>query len=458
MEKITLSSIKDNWGLRELSDKANIDFCISIFPDVYNSKLTNNKVIQEMLIHTNESTWRKFMTGNKVSSKDNRCGYVKLTKDLRKRLLNDTVITYLNPAHHPITPGESMVLNIRKYVRLTKPPIDKKHSLFSTVLSADTDNEILDAELREAFQKLLENGSENCISYAIFLLILIAIYQEDIQDLRKLYMSDAIDSIVQNSNEYLTIENYQKNTDTSLYSIFCDEKYMHEYNLYLYKPTYDRLYHSGKLIMKMEEDGSPTATLLLEDDYVTPSSGTKKHTKEYTGTPVLCKIEELVYIIFTNPDGLLAILCFRYDHFNLSEMYYRTALLITSYPKLRVPQVQKVAITLKQLRENDKSTVKGMLKMTDNQIVITKKQLDLFREEFAAYDWMEEFEHVFIPFMESHKCECYSFSESEMLSYSISELNEIDKLRILQALKVKSEAPNSINCKDPDFIHRIFKS
>lgn len=81
--------------------------------------------------------------------------------------------------------------------------------------------------------------------------------------------------------------------------------------------------------------------------------------------------------------------------------------------------------------------------MSNDKIIITEQQLNHFLEEFSEAEWMDSFRKDFLPFIQTHKVPCYSFSENKILAYTLSELNESSRLEMLQALKTKSEAPIS---------------
>lgn len=95
--------------------------------------------------------------------------------------------------------------------------------------------------------------------------------------------------------------------------------------------------------------------------------------------------------------------------------------------------------------------------MTTDKITITENQINDFLETFAEAEWMNDFKKDFLPFIESHKCQCYSFSENEIISYTLSNMDELDRLKAIYSIKSKLDYPNSIDCKDPEKLHRLMK-
>lgn len=450
MVLITLRRIKHTWNnymLRQLNDS---EFLKAILPDIYNKELTSNIYLgsQHELSLLSEERIKKFLSGNRRSEKNGKYYAVaNLTKDIKKWLLSEEKIVYKEKVKEHIeqTAKESMLSNISKYVKNTQPKISKNHSLFKDIpLNKDS---LYDTYLVETIEKLLNINSEKSLTYVIFLLLLVSIFQDNIIEFKEFYLQETI-------NKEISYINHEQNYDINLtfnnesYTYFTDPNYMNEYNFYMYKPHYTNLYYLGKFKIECDKQNIPKATLILKDE---------ASTQIYTGIPMLSKNDEMVYIILTNPKGLLSILCFRYDHFNYFEMYYRTALFIISYQRYRIPQVQKAVISKKRITNNDMPIIKGILKMTTDKITITENQMNDFLETFAEAEWMNDFKKDFLPFIESHKCQCYSFSENEIISYTLSNMDELDRLKAIYSMKSKLDYPNSIDCKDPEKLHRLMK-
>ena len=77
----------------------------------------------------------------------------------------------------------------------------------------------------------------------------------------------------------------------------------------------------------------------------------------------------------------------------------------------------------------------GLLKTGGKQLLLTEQQYRLFRETFRDYPWMPDFEAHYAPLFEAHKKTFYCFNEDELLAWSIGELSQEDRLRILLALR-----------------------
>lgn len=460
MAILTIRGIKHAWQNSQFNNFESSAFLKAILPDIYNDRLTPSNIYyaSQQTLCLSQDQLNKFLNGNRRPKNNEEYYYAAatLTQDIKKWLLSKDKIIYKENVENvsEITAKESMLQNIYRYVRDENPKLDKEHKLFNEIeLSQET---LYDEELVKGIKKLLDCGSERCLSYAIFLMFLVSIFQNNIVELNCFYKENIIlqeiknDKVEKKSPSFISLD-----INSPAYTYFVDEKYMHEYHVYAFKPTYDQLYQSGKLSMKLMEHNIADATLILQDQINALSASSKILEKKYVGTPILSVIDEVVYIIFTNANGLFALLCFKYDRFNFAEMYYRTGLLITSYPKMRVPQVQKIAISMRELSEKEKSYIEGILKMSSEKIVITEKQLSSFLKEFSDEHWMDDFKKTFLPFIEMHKCSCYTFSENELLSYTLSEMNKEDRIRVIEAIKSKSEHPNIIDCREPEKLHKV---
>lgn len=459
MAVITFRSIKHTWQNPQFNNFESSDFLKAILPDLYNDRLTPNSIYyaSQQTLCLSQDQLNKFLNGNRRPKNNEEYYYAAatLTQDIKKWLLSNDKIIYRKGVENTseITAKESMLQNIYRFVKDENPKMSKDHKIFTGIkLSQDS---LYDEELVRGINRLLDCGSERCLCYTIFLLFLVAIFQNNIVELRSFYKEETITQEIKNDKIKRNASFINLDVNNQIYTYFTDKNYMHEYHVYAFKPTANRLYQSGKLAMKLTEQNSANATFILQDQLNTPSIHNNILEKKYVGTPILSIIDEVVYIIFTNANGLLALLCFKYDRFNFVEMYYRTGLLITSYPKPRVPQVQKIAISMRELNEKEMPYIEGILKMSTEKIIISEKQMLSFLEEFENEPWMEDFKRNFLPFIEMHKCSCYTFSEKELLSYTLSEMNEEDRIRMIEAIKSKSEHPNIIDCRDPEKLHKI---
>ncbi len=158
----------------------------------------------------------------------------------------------------------------------------------------------------------------------------------------------------------------------------------------------------------------------------------------------------------------LGILAFQYQKFNFGAMYFRSGLFLSTTSDTNVPGVQRVAISARMLNADEIPYVEGFLKTSGTGITLTDHQPQLFRKQFGHYPWMEEFERSILPFILNHACTCYRFDEAEILSYSLTELDEQSRLKIMLALKSVSESNrrdtrNSMDCLPPCDLHKLFR-
>jgi hypothetical protein len=89
--------------------------------------------------------------------------------------------------------------------------------------------------------------------------------------------------------------------------------------------------------------------------------------------------------------------------------------------------------------------------------VVTEQQLEDFCSMFRNYPWMEEFKRVFLPFIRSHACYC--LDEGEILANSTSRLDELDRLRMMLALKsvMSWKNYNRVDTADPSDLHKLMR-
>lgn len=503
MACITFKELITSWNHPAMNQLTYRDIFQALLPDLYNEALTPASLYsdcQQSLALMTPEILNKVLKGNKRSEKGGRY-YVNatFTKTLQKILLSNQPIQYKKEFSNQgnKTPKESMLCNIKSFVATTQPAVNKNHSLFSMSLTKEY---LYDSDLIQTIQQLLDSENQDCFSYAIFLLVLLSLFQDHIIEFKKYYAKSAIDAEFFNNHSHLeTTPLYPYFThlykNDTLCIPFTDPMYMNSYNLYSYSTeNVSDLYQCGSFVLELLENGIPHAKLQLKnhcgsqacdsyaynfphdsytcDSHTHDSDTCNSYThssprynshilnqpaeKTYTGTPMLSIINEMISIVFTNPDGLIAFLCFEYEHLYFSEMYFRTAFLIYPHTKQKAPSVQKVVISPKKFENNDSSTMKGLLKMSNDKIIITEQQLNHFLEEFSEAEWMNSFRKDFLPFIQTHKVPCYSFSENEILAYTLSELNESSRLEMLQALKTKSEAPHIITCKNPENLHELF--
>jgi hypothetical protein len=141
------------------------------------------------------------------------------------------------------------------------------------------------------------------------------------------------------------------------------------------------------------------------------------------------------YIGMTDERNTFAFLSFSYMRFNFTPMYFRSGILVSSAPETKYPIAQRVAIVARKLEEEEMPYVRGLLKTGGRQVILTEAQYRLFLENFRDYPWMPDFEAHYAPLFEAHKKTVYCFRQEELMAWSIGDLSQEDRLRILLALR-----------------------
>lgn len=228
---------------------------------------------------------------------------------------------------------------------------------------------------------------------------------------------------------------------------------MNKYYVYVYKSTYDELYTEATLEMKALDDDSSFAKLIFDYEDKAPDGNNKIIQKKFTGTPIFSTLEDMVHIVFTNPFGRIAILCFKYKHFNHNNMFYRTGFIIST--RYKNPTVRRVIISSKKFNEQDREYAKGILKMTNDDIILNDTRLNNFLAQYADNSWIDEFKSTILPYINSHEVKYYHLSAGELSTYPLANLSDEERIEIIEALKSFSIFPNYLDSNVPDKLHRI---
>ena len=157
-----------------------------------------------------------------------------------------------------------------------------------------------------------------------------------------------------------------------------------------------------------------------------------------------------------------AFLTFSHANFNFSPMYFRSGLLVSGAPGSKYPIAQRAAIVARELTEEEIPYVWGLLKTDGKQVLLTEQQYSIFKEQYRDYPWMPDFEAHYAPLFEAHKKTVYCFNEEELLAWSIGDLSQEDRLRILLALRSVDNPSNKMQGKflesvPPTRTHAIMK-
>lgn len=440
-ENVTLKRIQNYWNDPYITGFSNEAFCRAVLPDSLSSEFSRM---------AGTSVLRKFMNGN---YHDKGKGYADatVTQMLLKEISEDRK-----------RGRDNMLGKIKKLMEQTMTPITAEHAIFTslsvtTFIGLSSSELMYMQKLEQTIDTLREDGSNDSICYAIFLLVLTAVLRNKMVSLAQLYSEEAM--LKRKSTASMRAPS---NTDQSVRDpYFSDKDYMNNYYVYIFRQASDKLFSEGELTMRVGEDGVPKATLMMRD---TKGADRDPITRKFCGTPYRSRYDKTVYIVMNDQFGALGILCFHHEEFAVSDlpMYYRTGLFISSYIRHATPTVRKIAILARKVDPTELPYVRGVLKTSGQKIIISEQQLDEFRNTFRDYPWMPEFERTFVPMIKSHARTCYCLDEGEILSHSLSRLDELDRIRIMLALKSlhepgQKEKHNKIDCVDPSNLHRIMR-
>lgn len=434
---LTLNFIRENW----CSATAAMDrwsFCREILPDSYDTALCQGQGDYFLNPDAPEcvtiQTLMGIMRGNRKSQKNLNFASVAFTKDFQQKLARNTPIRYRDSLRLPEGTVENMLAKLRRMVRRYCAPLDRNHILFTHMDLTTLGQGPEEAEFRHlslALQLLLERETEVALTYALFLMITASILQSHLGTVQHLYCADTIERVLSGDQEAPVLE-----VEGTGHVPFTDKNYMHSYHIYFYRDTPDRNLWEGTLVMGLNESGTrAVASMDLHSRGRSPISGDVEIHRIFKGVPMLSQRDHVVYIGMTDEKNTFAFLTFSHTHFNFSPMYFRSGLLVSSAPETKYPIAQRVAITAREMSQEELPYVWGLLKTGGKQVLLTQQQYALFLEKFRDYPWMPDFEAHYAPLFEAHKKTVYCFNEEELLAWSIGDLADQDRLRILLALR-----------------------
>lgn len=461
---LTLNFIKETWSSTTVSMDRRT-FCREILPDSYNQALCSGQggafLSCDSSISLTDSTLSGLMRGNRKSLKNLTFASMAFTKDFQQKLAHNTPIRYLDRERADETAVENMLRKLQKMIRQFCAPLDRNHMLFANMdlstLGEGPEKPEYD-RLALALNLLLERETEKSLTYALFLMIVASILQSRLGSVQHLYSHETIQNILLSDSEAPVLE-----VDSRAHIPFTDPNYMHTYHIYFYRDTPKKELWKGELTMELNAQQSrAVATMTLRSHATSPFLGEIELKRVFTGVPMLSKRERMVYIGMTDKRNDFGFLSFSHAVFNNSPMYFRSALLVSSAPGSKYPMAQRAAIVARELSEDELPYVWGLLKTSGSQLILTEQQYQLFRETFRDYPWMADFEAHYAPLFEAHKKTVYCFNEEELLAWSIGDLSQEDRLRILLALRSVDNPSNKMQGKflesvPPTRTHAIMK-
>ncbi|MGN0293797.1 MAG: hypothetical protein ACI4D3_07330 [Lachnospiraceae bacterium] len=385
-----------------------------------------------------------------------------------------------------------MMANIKDVFHITDSRLPEM--IISIRMLSETSN-LWDERLPVFIQDLCQEGDTECTCYALFLLILCALYNWEVKNFDYLYSACVLMQIhnsergfdfLQKSKTELKEEAYDfyssremleyvhahsssrpvscspEKTQTGLDTFFFEgNSYAYEYYFYAYHPTHwETICSESKLRFEIQKNKSYTVHLQLNEE------GVIRHC---VGTAMQNPNTQLVYVILhetTLKETL--ILSFGGQHFN-KKMFYRPAFLLRHYPGSNIPLIEKACISLYPLH---RQVVKGLLNMQDT-FFVPAKQLKSFITNYESQPWMNDFvnqakiRNFLNNSMQQKDCagrpDGLMITESFILGIELSCTSDkvqqtLQKLLMLQLLKGFSVyRSNTISLKDPDNLHILIR-
>lgn len=480
--QVTLRKIKENWNPakgkpvpREITEDLfgrnkctsdtfvdHLAFLSAILPDCYTPGRCENSAV--VITQLSPAMVNGLLAANRKSRNDPASPVPGFTRNFINGLRQNTACTCSDGTTALFR--ESMFQKIFSFVSANKIPSSKAHGVFvNNDLTQYADDTAAEArsefeKVHAAIDRLLDTPTDTTISYAIFLLIVCAIVQDRIGEVSFLYAPASLDKV----NEHQYGRELIK-TPSFNHGVFYDEYYFdHTYHVYKFRDHTGELWKECTFRMERKSNGLSIATLKFRDDTLSPITRNCKLERTYTGTPMLSPVDKMIYIAMSDEKDSFLLMAIPYHRFKFAPMYFRTGFIVKSDPELGVPKTKKIAITAKPLPGGDLIYMKGLLKLDNNQLYLSERQLRTFLRKFRNYPWMKDFRDNYLPIFKAHrkKSGLFHFNSDEILSCSMSNLEHGDRLRILLALKSidSSNNPNlykSVVCEDPKGTHHIFK-
>ena len=459
---ITIRSLAESWGHPELNRlrKASTrkQLCKALLPDAYDdSKCSEASALffRETGDTTalNESTLRMLVSGNRrsLSRGIDRMGSAAFTEDLIRRLNADSPIRFRDGSR--MGTRENLLEKLYGLVCTTLPRLDKFSPLFRDLpLLPDFPGgpgaegyARLDALRTE----LLEDGSLRAVTWAVLITVLAGWVQWRIGELEWLWDRSLLESFLC----LPTDEPRKKGFD--FHRPFDRESYLHDYHVYLYRGTFRELYPVGTL--HLGEDVRLELRYELADN-----PGPLDGQWRFTGKPMFSPRDSMVYALMADEkSGAMAFLCFHFTDFRSGNMYFRIGFLTNAHPLTQAPQVRRLVISRSHLTPEQLELARGILCLPED-ITLTPAQLEAFLETHSQAPWMPKFRDRMLPFLHLHETPVYRLGTNELMEYTLSGLDPMDRLRITMLLKAASTQTEDdgrlfIRCQEPQDLHKLMK-
>lgn len=461
----TLAGLAKRWnppGLISDGHKINDRVVYGLLPDIIDPEKAQNNpclVLSNAVQDFATGCWRKDKDKNKVSYLQDA-----IVKSLLPAILFDSPICYnvnkeCTHYDHSVGCKTNMLNKIYYYVlQSDTKPIDNLLSAQNVQLHPFPENQsVCVAPFRDALQRLYMNGTKESLTYGIFLLVMHSVFHRNMSDLFLLYCGEKFDAIVEKTRSVDTSKKILPDNHT----YFIDPFYSHPYHAYIFRDNYDRLYENGLLKLECSK-GIPSASLKLEDSWDSNSHTISNDpvSHHYIGTPILSRRDSLVYILLrdTEDQDALGFLVFQYTAFsNKNNCYYRSGLFVSSNHRHN-PEVRKIVITERRLTEEELPLVKGILRTTNRQVILSESQLEKFfedhKEKYPNIDLMKD---ALLP----HHKNWYCFADKLVGALADPALDELERLKLMLSIKSycvgTGEPLTQINCEDGEGIYKIMR-
>lgn len=314
----------------------------------------------------------------------------------------------------------------------------------------------MDHELRTQVSSIIHTLAQKTVyNYALFLLVLTAIFRDEIGQLRFLYSREEIQKAMLDRNR----GNLPKDC-----VYFTDSKYTgKEYQVFLYRRLHgeDTLFQQGSFYI--DDTGPiPEARMELWDDFKEPCA------HRFVGTPLLTG--KTVYIPMGDrlAEDALGILCFEYEDFakNL-PMYFRSAMFLSSHFRFNTPQVQKVIITLKKrddMTAGDKTAIRGQLRTGGSNMIFNREELQDFCKSPAVCDesWIPGFKKWILPALMQGEFNNCCITDETIINFPKGNFSSQELTKIAFALRDYSESHwrkknTFVTCDVPEDFHYLMR-
>ncbi len=451
----TIEEISKYLNIGRIGKSKNLEIALKFLPDILDPGLLENE--QEAINWKNERARSALIYGNfyepdylsKSNKPINLFSNKNNTMNLLEAIKRDDSFRYKDGLG-TITCKQNMMNKLQYLVSQTSgQKIDMLFSNLELLPFFDTDlRNLIHCKIKELHKK----GNH---VYGLFLLVLTAVFRDEVRNLPHLYSDETIRENIVKCDMIVSLPN------DCVY--FSDPNYMNTYNVFLYRNIQgeDHLYDKG--ILKLSNDGIiPSAELILHDSF--NDDGRDYH---YLGVPM--QTGNMIYLPMGDKmhDNALGILVMEYENFtNGMAMYFRLGLFLSCEFRYKKPQVQRIIIAPESriLTKADEGVIRGLLRTSGTKIVFTQEELEEFAqdESIQQENWIEGFRKWILPELKSKKYNNCCITEEAIMDFQKGKFSSPQLIRIAYALKNFTESQwrkknTHILCDPPEDFHYIMR-